>query len=250
MGTLPPTVQSLLLAAIVLMPLAGPLPPPLGKTLPYPWQALLPNLQAAGIGPQGARAQTRPSEQEARQAAERWLENLGPRGLVLTHTITPTAEHPHGGFQGQWITSPHWQGTRTTLVLQDPNWSIQLGFRGALSPQSDRSRARRLFDFLTLDRLPTPGLSLPGWEVRPLTPSSHVEQGVEILSFGKGRIRLRVRTRFFALYGHDPEAIRRLPADARAPAGSTFRIERSFPLDLLLDAPLHLPASESRGGST
>ena len=249
MGTLPATAKTLVLVAILLAPFPGPLPGPL-LNLPCPWWTPAPCLQPSPLGTLSARAQPRPSAQEARQAAERWLERLGRRGLVLSHTISAATGNRQEGFQVRWITSPHWQGSRTSLVLQQSDWWIQLGFGGALSPQSDRTDARRLFDFLTLDRLPTPGLSLPGWEVRPLTPSSQVEQGVEILSLEKGRIRLRVRTRFFALQGQDPEAIRRLPADSPAPAGSSFQIRRSFPHDLILEAPLQFPASEGRGGAT
>lgn len=190
------------------------------------------------------------SAEEAQRAAERWLDSLGPRGLVLTHNVAAGRGQEPRGFRVRWIRSPHWQGRHTTLALQEPGWWLQLEFRGVLGPSSDRAQASRLFDFLTLDRLPTPGLQLPGWEMRPLTPSSRVEQGVQILSLGNGRIRLRVRTLFFALQGHDPEVIRRLPADAAAPAGSHVQIRRSFPLDLLLDVPLLWPDGKEREGST
>ena len=86
-----------------------------------------------------------------------------------------------------------------------------------------------------LNSLPTPGLKLPGWEVRPQTPTSSVKKGGEILAYGNGKIKLRVRTKFFALYGRDPSVL--VPADASAPSGSYFQIRKEFPLDLTLEAP-------------
>ena len=64
-------------------------------------------------------------------------------------------------------------------MLEEPGWSIRLRFNGELSAQSPRRTVQRLFSYLVLERLPTPGLALSGWEGRPLTPSSHVEQGCQ-----------------------------------------------------------------------
>ena len=58
-------------------------------------------------------------------------------------------------------------------MLEEPGWSIRLRFNGELSAQSPRRTVQRLFSYLVLERLPTPGLALSGWEGRPLTPSSH-----------------------------------------------------------------------------
>ena len=81
----------------------------------------------------------------------------------------------------------------------------------------------------------TPGLDLPVWEVRPQTPTSSIREGVEVLSYGDGKIKVRIRTGFFALYGRDPSVL--VSADAPAPPGSYFQIRRRFPLDLTLEAP-------------
>jgi hypothetical protein len=202
------------------------------------------------LPPLPAQSQAKPTSTEAQAAAAQWLHALGPNGLVLHHRLPDPA--PSGGygaergFLASQNTSPYWKGKQTTLVLEEPGWSIRLGFNGELSARSPRRTVQRLFSYLVLERLPTPGLALSGWEVRPLTPSSHVVQGVEILHYGNGRISLRVRTRFFALSGQDPAAISHLPADAAAPPSAYFQIRQPFPLDLTLEAPLLFQSDENR----
>lgn len=204
-------------------------------------------LVATLLPPLQAQTQPKPSSLEAQAAASQWLHTLGPSGLVLHHRVPdpgPGARDGAGrGFLALQNSSPYWQGKRTTLVLEEPGWVIRLGFNGELSAQSPRRTVQRLFSYLILERLPTPGLALNGWEVRPLTPSSHVERGVEILQYGDGRISLRVRTHVFALAGQDPAVIRQLPADAAAPPSAFFQIRQDIPLDLSLEAPLHFPAT-------
>ena len=70
---------------------------------------------------------------------------------------------------------------------------------------------------------------------RTQTSTSSVKKGVKILAYRDGKIKLRVRTKFFALYGRDPSVV--VPADAPAPLGSYFQIRKEFPLDLTLEAP-------------
>ncbi|MEB3321240.1 MAG: hypothetical protein VKI81_00260 [Synechococcaceae cyanobacterium] len=188
----------------------------------------LPLLVAASPTVLAAEPGARPEAAEARAAAEHWLEGLGPRGLVLRETMS------EGGFEATHAPSP--VGPITRFRLTQPGWSLSLAFRGEQSPATPLRTLRSSFWYAALDRLPTPGLELPGWEVRPLTPTSTIRRGVEILSYGNGRIRLRVRTEFFALTGRDPSV--RIPADAPAPAGSYFQIRRPFPLDLTLEAPV------------
>lgn len=168
---------------------------------------------------------------EARAIAARWLDGLGSRGLVLDETLQ------RGGFVVSHAAGP--RGPVTRFELRRPGWSLLLAFEGRHTATTPPGSLRRAFRYAALDRLPTPGLELPGWEVWPATPSSSIRRGVEILSSGNGRIRLRVRTPLFALQGRDPAVM--VPADAPAPAGSSFQIRRPFPLDLRLDAPVQGP---------
>ena len=89
---------------------------------------------------------------------------------------------------------------------------------------------------VALDRIPTPGLDVKGWDIRPRTPVSSFSKGVEFLSYKDGIVKVRIKTNFFALYGRDPSVL--VPADAPSPAGSYFQIRKGFPLDLTLAAPL------------
>ena len=172
----------------------------------------------------------RPDAAAARAVAERWLGELGPRGLELRETVI------EGGFEATHASSPVGPITRLRLRLRQPGWDLSLAFRGDHSASTPLRTLRNTFWYMALDRLPTPGLELPGWDVRPRTPTSTIRQGVEILSYSNGRIRLRVCTEFFALIGRDPSV--RVPADAAAPAGSFFQVRRPLPLDLTLEAPV------------
>jgi hypothetical protein len=186
----------------------------------------LPLLVAASPTVLAAAPSARPAAAEARAIASRWLEGLGPRGLVLNETMQ------QGGFELSHGEGPG--GPITRFQLRQPGWSLLLAFDGEHSTATPLRTLRSTFRYAALDRLPTPGLEIPGWEVWPRTPRSSFGEGVEILAYGNGRIRLRVRTSFFALYGRDPSVL--VPADSRAPAGSFFQIRRSIPLDLTIDA--------------
>ena len=122
--------------------------------------------------------------------------------------------------------------------LNEPGWRVTLGFSQRLAADDSIKTVRQRFKFVALDQLPTPGLELPGWNVRPQTPVSSFKDGVEILQYGDGRIKLRIRTNFFAIYGRDPSV--RVPADAPSPEGSYFQIRKNFPLDLTLDVPISM----------
>jgi hypothetical protein len=183
-------------------------------------------LLAASASVLPAEAAAQPDAAHARAVAEHWLDGLGRRGLVLNETMN------HGGFEVSH--SEGLQGLITRFQLRQPGWSLLIAFDGELSTTTPLRTLRNSFRYAALDRLPTPGLEIPGWEVWPRTPRSSFGEGVEILAYGNGRIRLRVRTSFFALYGRDPSVL--VPADSRAPAGSFFQIRRSIPLDLTIDA--------------
>jgi hypothetical protein len=169
----------------------------------------------------------KPTGSEAEAAAAKWLDGLGKRGLVLREDVKK------GGFV---VThAPSALGRVTKFSFQQPGWWVSFAFHGELSAETPLKTLRKKFWYVALHRLPTPGLDLPGWEVRPQTPTSSFKKGVEILAYGDGRIKLRVRTKFFALYGRDPSVL--VPADAPMPPGSYFQIRRDFPLDLTIEAP-------------
>ena len=163
----------------------------------------------------------------AKTTSAKWLDQLGEKGLVLDKRINK------GGFTVTHADSA--LGRITKFTFQQPGWWVSLTFHGELTAKTPLKTLKKKFWHVALDRLPTPGLKLPGWEVRPQTPTSSFKKGVEILTYGNGKIKLRVRTKFFALYGRNPSVL--VPADAPAPPSSSFQIRKEFPLDLTLEAP-------------
>lgn len=169
----------------------------------------------------------KPNGAEAKAAATKWLKELDGKGLVLNETLEASGfvvTHGQGAL-----------GRVTKFSLQKAGYRVSLAFHGELSADTPLKTLEEKFWYVTLDRLPTPGLDLAGWEVTPRTPTSSVKEGVEIKAYLDGKIKLRVRTKFFALYGRDPSI--RVPADAAAPEESYFQIRKEFPLDLTIEAP-------------
>jgi predicted secreted protein len=165
---------------------------------------------------------------DPKTVAGAWLEGLGAKGLVLVEKA------PAPGFVGQKII-----GRKSTMfVLSKPGWYMSLGFSGPITPNTSLAKLKQSFKYIALNQLPTPGLSIPGWKIRPQTPRSSFSDGVEFLSYTKGKIKLRVKTKFFALYGRDTRVL--LPADAPSPKGTYFQIRKPFNLDLTIEAPMSM----------
>ncbi len=163
----------------------------------------------------------------AQATAVKWLDSLGKKGLVLSEEVKK------GGFV---VThAPSGVGRITKFSFQQEGWWVSFAFKGEHTADTPTKTLQKNFWYVALDRLPTPGLNLPGWDIRPRTPTSSIREGVEVLAYGDGKIKLRVQTKFFALYGRDPSVL--VPADAPSPPGSYFQIRRSFPLDLTIEAP-------------
>lgn len=169
----------------------------------------------------------KPTGDEAKVTAAKWLNGLDEKGLVLNVTVK----------EGEFVVThaPSADGRVTMFSFQQPGWWVSVAFHGELSAETPLKTLKEKFWYVALDRLPTPGLDLSGWEVRPQTPTSSIEKGVEVLAYRDGKIKVRVRTKFFALYGRDPSVV--VPADAPAPPSSYFQIRKEFPLDLTLEAP-------------
>ena len=164
----------------------------------------------------------------ASKAAAEWLAGLGEKGLVLSE-----GEKKHK-FVGRKIA-----GSQSVMfVFEKPGWYVTLGFSGAISASTDVNTVRARLKYVALDRLPTPGLEVKGWEIKPRTPVSSFKRGVEIVEFRDGVIKLRIKTQFFALYGRDPGVL--VPADASMPKSAYFQIRQAFPLDLTLEAPISM----------
>ncbi len=165
----------------------------------------------------------------AEQAGARWLGGLKKEGLAFVEKAAAP------GLVGRKIAG----GRHSMYILNQAGWRITLGFNGMIGPDTPLETVRKQVAYIALDRVPTPGLRVQGWEIWPRTPRSSLRKGIEILAYGGGRIKLRVKWEFFALYGRDPSI--EVPADASAPKDSYFMIRKRIPLDLTLDAPLAMP---------
>ena len=98
------------------------------------------------------------------------------------------------------------------LFTSHGNVCVTLGFKdGRATKNSTIEQLRSNFNFITLDTLPVPGLDgIPSeWRILPRTPSSHVSEGVTLEQYDPSTqvLKLVIRTQFFAIYGHTPQAI-------------------------------------------
>jgi hypothetical protein len=168
---------------------------------------------------------------EAEAAAAKWLEGLKKTGLVLNEK---PAKH---GFAVSFGQSAF--GNVTKFNYELPGWAFHLTFRGDMKADTPLKELKEHLWHAVIDKVPTPGLAVPGWDIKPQTPVSSFEQGIEIHSYGEGKIKVRVLTNFFALYGRDPSVL--VPADAPSPPGSYFQLRKDFPLDLTIEAPVEFP---------
>lgn len=186
-------------------------------------------IKPAAASPAGSAAKPTAAEAEAKAAT--WLDRLGDRGLVLDATL---AEPGFVVRQGDSAV-----GRVTKFELDQEGYRVSFTFRGAHTAATPPATLREQFWHAVIDRVPTPGFDLAGWETRPLTPSSSFDKGVELVDFTAGRATFRVRTEFFAISGRDPTVL--VPADAPSPPGSFFQLRRPFPLELTLSAPASFP---------
>ena len=91
------------------------------------------------------------------------------------------------GFVGHKIA-----GSKSVMfIFQKPGWHINLGFSEEISADTPLKELQSRLKHVALDQLPTPGLAVSGWEIRPQTPVSSFKDGVEIVGFSDGEFRGR-----------------------------------------------------------
>jgi hypothetical protein len=181
---------------------------------------------SAALADEPARSAKPLTREQAETTARKWLDSLDMEGLVIDETIK------EGGFVGQAII-----GSESYMyLLQRDGWQLTLGFAGKIDKTTPIDEARAKFKYIALDRVPTPGLVAPGWEVFPQTPVSSFRDGVELVSLEQGVLKIHVQTNFFAIYGRNPSVP--LASDAPAPKDAYFQLREKLLLDLTLSAPL------------
>jgi hypothetical protein len=112
-----------------------------------------------------------------------------------------------------------------------PQVAITLGFKDEnLTKNASLDQLRSAFDFITLDRLPVPGLDgVPSqWQIYPQTPISSFSEGVTLEQYDSKTqiLKLTVQTNFFAIYGNVPQV--HPIACGRAPKGTYLQVRRDI----------------------
>ena len=156
-----------------------------------------------------------------------WLYDRRETGLVLVEKFDTE------GFVRRSVA-----GSRNMRYeLMNSDYLITLTFSFAFSDQPTRGELHQKLKYVTLERLPLPGLEIPeGWEVFPRTSRSTFRQGVEILDLQDGRLTLRIKTNCFAIYGQET-IFDEVTGVSR---GDYFQIRNRLPLDLTMEVPIRL----------
>lgn len=168
-------------------------------------------------------------EKPADQAAA-WLKGLGEKGIV----ISKSAMKEDAGF-----TAAHGRsavGEITKFSFQQPGWWVTVAFKGTHDADTPLKTLQKNFWYATIDKMPTPGLKIPDWEIKPQTPTSSFSKGVELVEYGKGKMKVAIKTNAFALYGRNTAVL--VPADAPTPEGAYFQIRQDIPIQLTITAPV------------
>lgn len=158
-----------------------------------------------------------PDKKQIEAQGQKWLDALPKAGFKLQNTnetATYQDETTESGYR--FITISAYGGDwRTTLFFSRP-------ISSAMSVKEIQDRVQSFAS----EGFPTPGLKHPNWKIRALTPSSHVKDGIQILSVGPGFLKFKVRTDFFSLHGYD----NRMPKlqDVATPPEAYFSIEKKY----------------------
>eukprot|EP01121_Diplochlamys_sp_Union-15-3_P013743 TRINITY_DN4305_c0_g1_i2.p1 TRINITY_DN4305_c0_g1~~TRINITY_DN4305_c0_g1_i2.p1 ORF type:complete len:164 (-),score=26.72 TRINITY_DN4305_c0_g1_i2:88-579(-) len=156
------------------------------------------------------------------EAAEKWLSSH-PEGLKLNVVSDSVAFTPINA---------------TLYSLTKENTHITIGFHEPLKSSDSLKRVAENFNFIALNKLPLPGLDHPSdWDVKPVTPVSSFSEGVEIQHFDGNKIKIHVKTRFFAIYGNIPSL---QTGCGPSPKGSYFQVRKDFHGEIVIEAPIKI----------
>ncbi len=121
-------------------------------------------------------------------------------------------------------------GDVTALTLNVDGGSTTIAFKGKVTEKSSVEELRKNLLYVAMDRVATPGLKVPGWEVRPMTSVSSFKKGVSVDGFEDGVLKFSVKGSFFAISGSKKNVL--VPADAPMPESAYFRISKPLEFDI------------------
>jgi len=164
-------------------------------------------------------------KQEVESKARDWLEALGTDGLILNagplEAIYEIKDLPP---------LPNY------IRVSNHGLSFTIGFDTLISSDMSVETLQEHLNFAANNGIPIPALTTQGWSVEALTPSSHAEDGIEILSAGPGRMKLRITyPRFFAIHGQDLRADALSFMDKPMPESCFFQIRQDFHGEIIVD---------------
>lgn len=188
---------------------------------------------------------------EARAIGQKWLESRKESGMVIVQVFDgkgwvdqrrPARKATNANPPANPPAKTNGQSKIASYQISQDGYWMTLGFSKPIEAATGLGQLRATFQFLAINRVPM-GVEFPeGWSVSPRTPTSSFKEGVEFLDLRQGRLTIRVRTNFYAIYGQDKSL--KIPMDVRAPEGSYFSIERDLPLDMTISAPISSASDE------
>ena len=101
----------------------------------------------------------------AHATTQEWVNKLPNK------TIKYTAGNKGTAFQLRYSSTPHW-GDITTLILSTEKQVTNLTFQGKLTAKSTAETFQKALKYVAMDKIATPGLSIKGWTLKPMTSTS------------------------------------------------------------------------------
>ena len=170
------------------------------------------------------------TSEDAQAKATEWLRKLDGNIILEYKSAEKIA-----GFTGAAING----SSDTMYTLNCDGWYVTLGLQGKLQADDTAASLQERLNFIALDKVPTPGLDVKGWEIKPMTGVSSFLDGVEIRSYENGIATISVKTSCFCLNGAVNKALLGpQPAGARSPDGTYFQLRQEIPLEIVFEAPL------------
>lgn len=122
--------------------------------------------------------------------------------------------------------------------ISEGQFCIGLGFKAPPKSTSTLADLRKSLSYISFDTFPIPGVNAKSWQTRLLTPAPSFTNGVTLEAWSKGMLRLKVKTKFFAMQGYRID--NQLPFDKGNP-DTFFQIQKPISADVTIVGSLVLP---------
>eukprot|EP01124_Arcella_intermedia_P034811 TRINITY_DN8696_c0_g1_i1.p1 TRINITY_DN8696_c0_g1~~TRINITY_DN8696_c0_g1_i1.p1 ORF type:complete len:173 (-),score=38.04 TRINITY_DN8696_c0_g1_i1:24-542(-) len=131
--------------------------------------------------------------------------------------------------------SPNINSDKRSVTLSTPDTNITISFSKDISPNDTLATLKASLDYVAINTIPMHGFETPQhWKLSPRTPQSSFSEGVEVIEYGGGRMTVRIKTRFYAVYGNIP-ALQR--GCGPSPKGTYVCVNQDMNATILLELP-------------